>query len=157
MPPDLLRRLGGAGIHGLQRLREWDVVVAVDAPGIEGERMEFVALPDGSLIVEGEVDVAPLAEGVEAELAPPYRADAVHREGTLWAVAASAIRVVELPAHVVGEELELVARADERTLTIDGFRSFGSVPELESLGSGEFVVRGRHLDGQLWEVDVNPL
>jgi hypothetical protein len=156
-PPDLLGRLAGAGIHGLHRLREWDVVVAVDAPALEGERVEFVTLPDGSLVVDGDVDPALLADGVEAELPPPYQAEGVHRDGTLWAVAARSIRVVELPAHVVGEELELVVRGEERTLTIDGFRSFGTVAELEALGSAEFVVRGRHLDGRLWEVDVSPL
>jgi hypothetical protein len=156
-PPDLLGRLAGAGIHGLHRLREWDAVVTVDAPELEGERLEFVTLPDGSFLVDGDADPAPLGEAVEAELEPPFRAEAVRREGTLWAVAARSIRVVELPAHVLGNELELVARAEERTLTIDGFRSFGSVRELETLGEGEFVVQGRHLDGALWEVEVSPL
>jgi hypothetical protein len=160
-PPDLLARLSGAGIHGLQRLREWDAVVTVDAPPLRGERAAFVALPEGTLLVEeGDDDVAPLAEAVEAGLAPPYRAEAVRRHDTLWAVAARAIEVAELTDDPGGDEVVLTSRAGERELLVDGARTFGSIPALERLAEGRFesyAVRASRLDGDLWEVEVSPL
>ena len=162
-PPDLLGALTGAGIHGLHRLREWDAVVTADAPPLEGERAVFVALPDGTLLVEeGEerADLAPLAEAVEEELGRPYRAEAVRRHGTLWAVAARGIDVVALEDDPGGEELTLSVRGGERELHVDGARTFGSIAELERLAGERFetyAVRAQRLDGDLWEVDVSPL
>jgi hypothetical protein len=143
-----------AGIHGNARPRQWDAVVTVDAPGLEGDRAAFVALADGDLVVdEGPDDLEPLATALEQELAPPYRAEAVRRDGTVWAVAGRKIEVAELP-DVAGEELELTAKDDEHTLLIDGERSFGSIPALELPGQ---VVRARRVDGELWEVETTPL
>jgi hypothetical protein len=160
-PPDLLSRLSGAGIHGLQRLREWDAVVAVEDPSLRGDRARFVALPDRTLLVEdGDDDVALLAEAVEAELEPPYRAEAVRRNETLWAVAARRIEVAELENDPGGDELVLTSREGERELTVDGARTFGSIPALERLAEERFeayAVRASRLDGQLWEVEVSPL
>jgi hypothetical protein len=45
-------------------------------------------------------------------------------------------------------------------LTADGERAFGSIPELERIGREEgdtYVVRASRLDGDLWEVEANPL
>src|SRR5436853_34397 len=69
------------GIQGMQRLREWDVTVTADAPGIEGDTATFVALPDGSLLVEDGPDsvLQALADAVEQELQPPYRARAARQ------------------------------------------------------------------------------
>jgi hypothetical protein len=160
-PPDLLGRLSGAGIHGLQRLREWDAVVTVDAPPLRGDRAQFVALPDRTLLLEeGDDDVAPLAEAVETELEPPYRAQAVRRHDTLWAIAARALEVVELDDDPGGDEVVLTSRAGERELLVDGARTFGSIRELERLAEGRFeayAIRASRLDGDLWEVDVSPL
>jgi hypothetical protein len=162
-PPDLLHRLAGAGIHGLQRQREWDAVVTVDAPPLTGERVEFVSLPDGTILVEeGEErdDLAPLAEAIEAELEPPYRAHAVRRHESLWAVAASRIEVVELEEDPGGDTVTLTVREGERELLVDGARSFGSARELERLAEGKFesfAVLAARLEGALWEVEVSPL
>jgi hypothetical protein len=160
-PPDLLGRLSGAGVHGLQRLREWDTVVTVDAPPLRGDQAQFVALPDRTLLVEeGDDDLAPLAEAVEAQLEPPYRAEAVRRHETLWAVAARAIEVVELPEDPGGDEITLTARGGERELLVDGARTFGSWPALERLAEGRYeayAVRAARLDGDVWEVEVSPL
>jgi hypothetical protein len=93
------------------------------------------------------------AEALERELDPPYRAEAVRREDSLWAVAGRRIEVVELPG-VTGTELELAMHGGERTLLVDGERAFGSVPALER---PEHVVRARRIDGDLWEVDEAPL
>ncbi|HEY2220028.1 MAG TPA: hypothetical protein VGH35_11850 [Gaiellaceae bacterium] len=139
-----------SGIHGLHRVREWDAVVTVSAPEVEGERAAFVALPGGDLVLEeGPELLTAFAEALERELDPPYRAEAVRREDSLWAVAGRRIEVVELPG-VTGTELELATHGGERTLLVDGERAFGSVPALER---PEHVVRARRIDGELWEVD----
>lgn len=152
-----------ATVTGLQRFREWDVTVTTEAAGLEGDEVSFVALPDGSLLVDEEVgdeSLAPLADAVEEQLRPPYRARGVRRRGDVWAVAASKIEVVELEPDVAGDEIELVSRAGERTLTVDGARSFGSAPRLERLAerrSSDYVVHASRLDGSLWEVKISPL
>jgi hypothetical protein len=143
-----------SGIHGLHRPRRWDAVVTVAAPDVAGERAAFVVLPDGTIVIEdGADDPAPLAAAIEADLSPPYRAEAVKRDGGLWAVAATSIEVVELPG-VGGDEIELVSQGSERTLVVDGQRSFGTIAALERHGH---VVRARRIDGELWEVDTDPL
>jgi hypothetical protein len=109
-------------------------------------------LPDGALL--GEEAQSPLADALEIE--PPYRAEAVRREGDLWAVAARRIDVVELAQQIDGDTVDLTVVDGERTLTIDGLRSFGSVPELERR-QRSYAVRAERLDGDLWEVRVSPL
>ena len=143
-----------AGIHGLQRARRWDAVVAVEAAALVGARALFVALPGSELVVEeGPPDVGVLARAVDSELGRPYRAEAVRRERGLWAVAANAIEVVELPG-IAGTEIELIAHGADRVLTIDGERSFGTIATLERR---EHVVRARRIVKDLWEVEAGPL
>jgi hypothetical protein len=75
-------------------------------------------------------------------------------------VAATAIEVFDLGPEVEGEEIELVSRAGEKTLTVDGARAFGGVPPLERLAasrSADYVVHASRLDGNLWEVRIAPL
>jgi hypothetical protein len=90
---------------------------------------------------------------MDAELSRPYRAEAVRRERGLWAVAANAIDVVELPG-IAGEEIELISSGADRVLTIDGARSFGTIAALER---PEHVVRARRIDRDLWELEAHPL
>jgi hypothetical protein len=145
------------GIHGVPRQREYDAVVTVDAPDVEGSTARFVGLPDGSLVIEeGEGDLSALAEAIEREVVAPYRATAIRRGETQWAVAAQGLRVVELP-EPGGDEVELVIKGDERTLVVDGNRSFGTLPELEELADRDAVIRAARLEGALWEVRVDPL
>jgi hypothetical protein len=145
------------GIHGVPRERQYEAVVAVDAPDVEGATARFVGLEDGSLLVEeGDGDLTALAEAIEREVVAPYRATAIRRGEEQWAVAAHGLRVIELP-EPGGDEIELVRRGEERTLVIDGNRSFGTLPELEQLSEGDSVIRAARLDGALWEVRVDPL
>jgi hypothetical protein len=162
-PLDAGPRWGEVGIHGVHRQRRWDVVATAEASGLAGDRWTFVALPDGTLLVEHDLpdeDLAPLADAVEAEVAPPYRAEAVRQERDVWAVAARRIEVVELRQEIDGDELELSSAQDERTLLVDGLPVFGSVAALERLARARFedyVVRAERLEGDLWEVAINPL
>ena len=139
------------GVHGVQRGREWDATVTTEAEGIDGDAATFVALPDGTLLVEAGPDssLQPLADAVERELRPPYRARAARVNGDLWGVQARRIEVREIP-NQAGDSLELTSEG----LRIDGQRVFGSVKELEGLGD---VVRAERLDGDLWEVRASSL
>jgi hypothetical protein len=123
---------------------------------LEGERAAFVALPDGTLVIEdGPDDVQPLADALETELQPPYRAEAVRRGEGMWAVAGRRIQVAEF--EHTGDELELTIRDGERTIRVDGESDFGSIRELESLAQGDAVVRATRIDGNVWEVQVGRL
>jgi hypothetical protein len=150
------------GVHGLQRPREADVTLTASAEGIDGDEARFVALPDGSLLVEDgpESSLEPLAAAVEQALPPPYRARAVRQAETLWAVQARRIEVLALRSAPEGETLEVTRTADETELRVDGDPAFGSVRELEERGEREgreFAVRAERLDGNLWEVRASAL
>jgi hypothetical protein len=156
--------LDSVGITGLHRPREWDATAAVEAPDLAGDEVELVALPSGALVAAGEeVDkaaLAPLVAALDGELRRPYRARGVRRHEDVWAVAAKQTDVVALRPDVEGDELELVSRGDERSLTVDGQRAFGSIPQLEELAasrSPEYVLHAFRLEGSLWEVRVSAL
>jgi hypothetical protein len=139
------------GVHGVQRAREWDATLTTEAEGVDSDAARFVALPDGTLLVEEGPDssLQQLADAVERELKPPYRARAARVDGDLWGVQARRIEVREIP-NQAGDSLELTSEG----LQIDGRRVFGSVKELEGLGD---VVRAERLDGDLWEVRASAL
>ena len=145
------------GIHGIPRERQYDAVATADAPDAKGDAARFVGLEDGSLLIEeGDGDLTPLADAIEQDIARPYRASAVRRGETTWAVAAHRLRVLQLP-EPGGDQIELVLNGDEKTLVVDGNRSFGTLPELEALADGDAVIRASRLDETLWEVRVDPL
>jgi hypothetical protein len=149
------------GIHGIARPRRWDAVVVAEAPGVQGDRVDFVALPDGSLIVEeqeGDAELDSLAAAVEQRLQPPYRALGARQTEVLWAVSARRIEVASFEAE--GDKLELTQTSDGKTLHVDGVSAFGTVRALEQLGEsvGEaYAVHAERLDADLWEVRVTPL
>jgi hypothetical protein len=162
-PEDPGPHWGEVGIHGVARLREWDAVVTVDTPDVSGDAVSFVALPDGSLLVEqagdGD-DLTALADAVETSVAAPYRAEAVRRTGDTWAVGVRSIEVVELDDDVAGETIVLTVHDGVRDVLVDGERSLGSFRSLENHGGARFAsysLTARRLDESLWEVDVVPL
>jgi hypothetical protein len=143
-----------AGIHGIHRPREWDTVLTVEASGVDGDHARFVALSrDDLLVEEGPDNLEPLVTAIEGRLSPPFRAEAVRRAGDLWAVAARAIAVVDLPG-IDGDEIELSVHHGERVLVVDGRPAFGTIPALER---AEHAVRARRLEGETWEVAADPL
>jgi hypothetical protein len=149
-------------LHG-GRQRRWDAVATTEAPGLEGDELEFTALPDGTLLLDDDIPddaLSPLIEAIEQSVPAPYRARAVRREGDLWGVAANRIDVIEVPEEVAGDTVSLVVQGDERTLLIDDRPSLSEVPTLESYARQryrEFVLQAERLDGNLWSVGVNPL
>ena len=136
-------------------------MASAEGPGLAGDEVHFVALPNGDLVVDEDEPpdtLAPLADAVEQTLEPPYRAEAVRQSEDVWAVAARRIAVASFRAD--GDELELVAADEGRTLTVDGERTFGSVPELERIGlekGDRYVVRAVRLDEDAWEIEADPL
>jgi hypothetical protein len=152
----------GLWARAMPRPASFDAVVSVRASGIRGPQVQFAALPSGDLIVDeeqGSDDLAPLAEAVEREVAPPYRAVGVLQEGDVWAVSAYRIDVLSF-SFDAGDELELVARDGKTQLIVDGDLASGSVPELEQAGSAggaDYAVYADRLDGDLWEVRAAPL
>lgn len=145
------------GIHGLQRPRDWEVTVTVDAPDVAGDAVRFVTLPDGTVLVEDgpDTELDPLASAVEQVLPPPYRARAARQSETLWAVQARRIEVLRIPDGPGGDEIELTHTADGTTFSVDDAQQFGSVPALEERGAregAEYTVHAERLDGDLWEI-----
>src|SRR3954468_7285055 len=154
---------GEVGIHGVPRPREWDAVVSADVPGLAGEELLFVALEDGSLLVEegpDDVDPTPLADAFEGVLAAPYRAEARRRGGDTWAAGARRIEGGGINDPIEGDEVSLTLHDGLRELRVDGEREFGSVRALEDWAAGRFEsysVTALRLDGNLWEVRAAPL
>lgn len=155
-------RRGEPGIHGVPRARRWDAVASADAPDLKGDAVHFVTLDDGTLVVEeDEPDgaLASLADAVEQTIPPPYRAEAVRKGQTTWAVAASRIAIASIPG-LNGEEAQLTSTREGRVLRVDGHTAMGSARELERLGETEgteYVVLAKRLDGDLWEVEATAL
>jgi hypothetical protein len=160
-PPDPRPQWQETGIHGIARPREWDATVTVEARDLDGDTARFVALPDGSLLIEeGPDEVEPLAAAVGQTLNGPFRARAARQSDDLWAVQARRIEVLELPGSLDGDTIELTRTAEGTTLSIDEMRSVGKIPALERRGEHEgpeFVVRAERLDGDLWEIRAEVL
>ncbi|CAN5727017.1 hypothetical protein BH20ACT14_BH20ACT14_19340 [soil metagenome] len=162
MPLDPGRHWLAAGITGIPRQREWDAVKLVEAPGSTGDEVQFVALPDGRIVLEAGpdgFDHSPLAAALEGSIERPYRAVA-RRRPELWAVGACSIGILELPRAPQGDALEVVRTADGLLIRVDGMPSGVHLPELDELGAARFVsfvVRAQRLTDSLFEVEVEPL
>jgi hypothetical protein len=150
--------VGIPGITGAARLPSWDAVASAHAPALGGDSVDFVALADGTLVVGDDVPdgaLGGLADAVEEQLAPPYRATAVRDEGDVWSVAAQGITLVDLPG-IDGDVVDLSAVGGARELAIDGEPTTGAVPELDALVEqhGDASVRAERVDGDTFAVDV---
>ena len=150
-----------AGIHGVPRPREFDAVTTIEVDDVRGDELSFVALDDGTLLLESDddVDLDPFADALTELITPPYRAIGIRKGESTWALAAKGIDVARLQDEVAGEVVELAVQNGERTLLVDGTHTFGLLPDLEAL-AGEldsYVIRAVRLDGDLWEVSVVPL
>jgi len=163
-PPDLMGQpapFGEPVFHGVPRPRRWDVITTTAAPEVKGSEVKFAALADGTLIVDeetGDENLGALADAIEQQLRPPYRAHGVRQTDSLWAVSASRIEVARFEAQ--GEKIELTQTDEGKTFLADGQPEFGTVPELEKLGEAagdRYAVEADRLDADLWEVRVAAL
>jgi hypothetical protein len=152
--------LAGAGLP--PRARHWDTFVTAEAADVEGNEVDFVALPDGTILVEeeeGDAALEPLANAVETRIAPPYRAKAVKQTDRIWAISAMQIRVAKVESG--GDTIELTQTSDGKAVRIDGMPVFGSIPELERIGEADggpaYAVHAERLDDDLWEIRVAAL
>jgi hypothetical protein len=143
------------------RPRRWDAVVSAQAPDVSGHEVEFVTVPDGSIVTEdeeGDADLTAFADAIERQVSRPYRVKGVRREDGVWALAVRRIDVATFQAE--GEAVDLSVHDGVRSLTVDGRPGFGSISELEAIGEplgDSYVVRATRLDGDLWEVSADPL
>jgi hypothetical protein len=149
-----------AGITGLQRQREWDAVGTVEADGIPESEVEFVALDDGTFVVESgdSVDPAVLAGALRDAIVPPYRALAI-RHPDVWTIGAVSIDVARLDPDPAGDELELTWDGSTLALTVDELPADPSrAPALEEIArareSGAYAAHAHRLRGDLWELSV---
>jgi len=141
---------------------DWDASATVHAPGLGGDTIEFTTLEGGNVLIaeeQGDADVSALADAVEKELQPPYRARAARQTGDLWAVLANRIDLHRF-SFSRADTLELSRKDSWQELRVDGEPSMGRAPELEQLGERagpDFFVKAERLDGDLWEVRVTAL
>jgi len=162
---DMLSALGASaaipGIMGVGPGRTWDAVVAAHAPALTGESVTFVALPDGTLVVNEDVpdgSLTPVADELEEMVKPPYRAAAARNDGDMWTAVAESVRIVELP-EVGAEELELTFVGGDRTLTVGDEQTDLGLPALDALadGQGDVAIHAERVEGDTFSVDVFPL
>jgi hypothetical protein len=160
-PPSVISTLGLP--HDL-RLgpKDWDVTVAVTAPGLAGDRIEFTTIPSGDVIVDeetGDADLTPLADAVEKKIEPPYRAVAARQNADLWGVGAKRIEVATF-ALAEGDTVELSENDGEREVRVDIEPSDVEIPELARLGEqvgADYTIEAKRIDGDLWEIRATPL
>ena len=157
VPSDLL------AVHGIPRDREWDAVASAEAPDLPGEELEYVALEDGTLIVDDDLPdgaLSPLADALEGQIRAPYHGWAFWQGDDVWAVAAKRVQVVEVPEDVPGDEVSMSVNNGSRSVMVDGADSHAELPSLETFAGqqyGSFALHASRLDDTLWEVTVLPL
>jgi hypothetical protein len=120
--------------------------------------VSFVALDDGTLVVDDDIpdgSATPLAEAVEKELALPYEAAAVRRDGEdVWRVAAVSVLVATAEPGAV-QRVDLARVGGEITVTVDGVEaSARDAPHglLDLLGQldGDAALTAERLDDTTW-------
>jgi hypothetical protein len=160
VPLDPGREWLAAGITGLQRQREWDAVATVEVDGIAGDEVTFVALADGTFVLESESasDPTPFADALADDIERPYRALAVRRSA-VWAVGGVSIEVDRLDPDPRGNELELTWNGSELVLTVDDLQADpGRAEALERIArarvAGAYAAHAHRLRGDVWELSV---
>jgi hypothetical protein len=149
------------GVMGVGPGRTYDAVVAAHAPALTGESVTFVALEDGTLVVNEDVPdgaLTPIAEALEEMVSTPYRAAAAKNEGDLWTAVAESMRVVALPGVGV-DTVDLTVVGGERTLTLGAEQTQDALPALDALAEEHesVALHAERVDGDLFAVDVFPL
>ena len=157
--------LGIPGVTASARPEEWDAVESTRASDLVGDEVHFVALADAARTVVVDEDepngsVAPLADAIETQLEPPYRAVALRQDGEVWSVGATRVEVVELAADIDGDAIELTSVDGNVELRIDDRDSGLELPVLEEIGErleSDYAVRAERLTETTWVVDADAL
>jgi hypothetical protein len=143
--------------------KEWDVAITVTAPTLAGDRVAFTTIPNGDVIVgeeTGNSDLTALADALERQVSPPYRAVGHRQDGDLWGLGAKRIQVARIP-FPDGDKLEFSQHVDYGELRVDGEPSDSLIPpEVERLGEmlgDSFYVEAERIDGDFWEVKATAL
>ena len=130
----------------------------LDDAELPGSAYDFVTLADGSTVVDEDApDISDIADAVEQDLAPPYRASAVKQDDGYWLVTARPITVEEFAFE--GDEADVSSTGGVTTFTIDGVETDSSrvPPRLLEIGEAtgtDYVLRAKRIDGDLWEVSA---
>jgi len=150
------------GLTGVAQARgPWDVVTSAHAPDLPGDTVSFVALEDGTLVVDDDIpdgSATPLADAVEAELGrKPYEAVAVRRadEDGLWRVAAVEVLVAPAAPDDAAERVDLARVGGETSATVDGEetgpdRAPRGLLDLLAQLDGDAALTAERLDETTW-------
>jgi hypothetical protein len=165
-----------AGVSGLARRRDWDVVEVVEVAELvdrDLEEIRFGVLADGTLVVSSaEVDeqvLSGLADRLAPSVRPPYEAFAARHTRLEWSLAARELRTEEIELPGLRADEVVVALGPEGTLEllVDGEEPrdrseelAAAADRLEQLGRSRhrtFVVRARRAVGERFALSVDPL
>jgi len=164
-PPDFQGNagLGIPGISGIPQVRRWDAAASAEAPDLAGDEVHFVALPDGTLVVdEDEPDgsLSPLASALEETIRPPYRAEATRQDGSVWGASAVGVTAFELEPGAPGDTIQLTRVDGERHLSVDEHEldaaEFDALDALVA-ADADFVLRAERVDDTWWVATVDLL
>jgi hypothetical protein len=161
------------GVSGLARPRRFDASALAEVEALRGAdlaEVEFRVLADGSVLGDVSPEAA-VALTAELALDPPYAVQAVRKTELEWAVGASEERSepVQLPAGIAAATLEVAVPPEgETTVIVDGElepeeirdAELDALRELERIGRERFqafVARADRLEGERWELTVDPL
>jgi len=153
--------LGIPGFSEAPRGRTWDALTSAHSPDLPGDGVAFVALEDGTLIVDEDVpdgSLTTLADAIEAIIPAPYRAAAVRNDDDVWSAVAEKVSVVGLPG-LEGDVVDLTVVGGTRDLSVDGEQATEPVAPLDALADehGDVSIHAERVDGDLFAVDVFPL
>jgi hypothetical protein len=154
--------LGIPGFSEAPRGRTWDALTSAHAPDLPGDAVAFVALEDGTLVVDEDVpdgSLSPLADAIEEIIPAAYRAAAVRSgDDDVWSVVAEKVSVVALPGFA-GDVADLTVVGGTRDLSADGEPTTQPVAALDALADehGDVSIHAERVDADLFAVDVFPL
>ena len=153
-----------AGVHGMQRPREWDATLTVEAPGIEGDAATLrrasrrLAARRGGL---GLVAAAARRRGRAAAPAAVPRRAPRGSAATCGRCRRARIEVLALPDAPDGDAIELTQTTADDELSVDGEPHLrldaGARGARRAAKGADYVVQAERLDGDLWEVRASPL
>lgn len=175
--PRVVPRWVEAGVSGIPRTREWDAVLIVEVPELDGRplaELSFRVLADEAVVGAPDAVPAPalerLASAAAAAGRPPLDVQAVRRDRREWSLAVRELRLEELtpPDGVEAERLVAAVAPDgARICVVDGeevAEPAGPVAEalelLELRGRerfAAFVAQAERVAPGRWELTIDPL